>query len=859
MELYDPDVGEYTTVYLTTAQIMSLWALSQRQQAYSHIVGDPDHIGMGIRPEDIVLPKTLKRPTGKTIRQDTHFRVGEREIQSITNRLTARQLEVAKALQKFMEQQGSAWGNEVSMQRHGYNFFGEKNYFPIETDREDRPARNTEQGSETDMYRLLNLSSTKALTRGARNAVIVRNIFDVYSNHMADMAKYNALALPLLDAIKWYNWSQNPAGVGSAVEGAGDTTLKRAITKAYGKAANEYIVQFIRDMNGVKEGGGRGEDLPKRMISNYKRASVAANLRVAFLQPTSYVRAGAVIEPKYLLSAAKEKTGIGDAAKEMREHSGIALWKSMGFFDTDVGRSMREQIKGTQSKLDKLIDKSVIPAEKGDEITWAMLWKACKAEQSAKGMKGEELMKATAERFREVVYTTQVVDSTMTRSGLMRGTSTFNKMATSFMSEPTVSYNMVMQAVDAVREDMRKGKGMNARMAIKKNTRLIQVAVTTYAGTAIFSALMESLFDALRDDDDDKFVDKLLQAFGENAVSNLNPLDNLPFVKDIVSIIQGYSSDRMDTAGVVTLVNAFRQWNEHFRVQLGLQENYTKVTSYGNQTNYGRFYQTVKGVSQLTGIPFSNLTREVQMVVNNFAQSAGWDGLKWKTYENVDETSARNMYEAMQADDKTTWAKERDKWQKRLMKEGSPEREALSTVRSGVKAMLKEDYYTGSMETAEAEKFLTAWLGMQADDAKALRLEWDCYVETGIKFGDIRSLYETDQIDRAEVLRLRMKYGQETRDEAEEKAKWYDWGKEYPGYADLSEKKAGGWYDYVARSGMSAERYYQIAMDAAEQGANSKAKLVAFIRKQGLPASQQRALWYALKNSSWKNDGTPWA
>lgn len=859
VELYDPDVGEYTTVYLTTAQIMSLWALSQRQQAYSHIVGDPDHMGMGIRPEDIVLPKTLKRPAGKTIRQDTHFRVGERELQSIVNRLTARQLEVAKALQKFMEQQGSAWGNEVSMQRHGYNFFGEKNYFPIETDREDRPARNTEQGSETDMYRLLNLSSTKALTRGARNAVIVRNMFDVYSNHMADMAKYNALALPLLDAIKWYNWSQNPAGVGSAVEGAGDTTLKRAITKAYGKAANEYIVQFIRDMNGVKEGGGRGEDLPKRMISNYKRASVAANLRVAFLQPTSYVRAGAVIEPKYLLSAAKEKTGVGDAAKEMREHSGIALWKSMGFFDTDVGRSMREQIKGTQSKLDKWIDKSMILAEKGDEITWAMLWKACKAEQSDKGMKGEELMKATAERFREVVYTTQVVDSTMTRSGLMRGTSTFNKMATSFMSEPTVSYNMVMQAVDAVREDMRKGKGMNARMAIKKNTRLIQVAVTTYAGTAIFSALMESLFDALRDDDDDKFVDKLLQAFGENAVSNLNPLDNLPFVKDIVSIIQGYSSDRMDTAGVVTLVNAFRQWNEHFRVQLGLQENYTKVTSYGNQTNYGRIYQTAKGLSQLFGIPVSNALREVQTVWNNLMQSAGWDGLKWKTYENVDETSARNMYEAMQADDKTAWAKERDKWQKRLMKEGTPEREALSTVRSGVKAMLKEDYYDGSMETAEAEKFLTAWLGMQADDAKALRLEWDCYVETGIKFGDIRSLYETDQIARAEVLRLRMKYGQETRNEAEEKAKWYDWGKEYPGYADLSEKKAGGWYDYVARSGLSAERYYQIAMDAEEQGANSKAKLVAFIRKQGLPASQQRALWYALKNSSWKNDGTPWA
>jgi hypothetical protein len=860
--LYNPDTGEHEKMYLTTAQIMSLWALRERPQAFGHIVGDPDHPGMGIRPEDIVLPKSLKHPAGKVIRQGTRYRMTEGDIYRITDMLTDRQLEVAKKIQAFMERQGSEWGNAVSMERHGYKFFGEEHYFPIETDRQNRTEKGTEQGSENDMYRLLNLSATKSLTKYARNAVMVRNMFDVYSSHMADMAKYNALALPLLDAIKWYNWSQNPEGVGSAIEGAGDTTLKRQITETYGKAANDYIVQFIRDMNGIKEGGGRGEDLPKRMISNYKRASVAANLRVAFLQPTSYVRAGAVIDPKYLVGATREKTTIKAAAEEMRQHSGIALWKSMGFFDTDVGRSMREQIKGTQGKIDRMIDKSMLPAEKGDEVTWAMLWKACKLEQSAKGLKGDALLDATAKRFRDVVYATQVVDSTMTRSGLMRSTTTFNKMATSFMSEPTVSYNMVMEAVDQVRADMRKGNGMNARMAIKKNAKLIRTVFITYASSAAVSAIVEAFFDALRDDDDEPYLDRVLESLAGwdgNLVGNLNPLSKIPYVKDAVSLIEGYDTGRMDTQGIATAWKSVQQLWETFALATGLQETPTKVTSYGNTTAYGIIYQAFKGVSQLSGIPLSNTLREGQTVWNTLMQSAGWTGLKVKTYENESETRSRNLYEAMVNGDRAAWEKESAKWQKQLVKEGTAEREAMSTVRSGVKSKLRDDYYAETVPAARAEQYLTEWLGMNADEAKAQRLEWDCYVKTGIKYSDIRTLYERSELERSEVIELRMEYGQETRDEAEAKVKWYDWGKDHPRYSDLSEKKAGGWYDYVKSSGLSAERYYNIAMEAAEQGVNSKEELVAFIRKQGVSNAQQRALWNALKNSNWKNTETPWA
>lgn len=31
----------------------------------------------------------------------------------------------------------------------------------------------------------------------------------MFSNHMADMAKYNALVIPIVDAQKWYNYKDS--------------------------------------------------------------------------------------------------------------------------------------------------------------------------------------------------------------------------------------------------------------------------------------------------------------------------------------------------------------------------------------------------------------------------------------------------------------------------------------------------------------------------------------------------------------------------------------------------------------------------------------------------------------------------
>lgn len=678
------DEGKAVKATLTTAQLMGLYCLSRRKQAMGHLMGG------GIRIANIEGQGKLGR---KTIRQDDHFKMNPELLGQVLSLLTDQQIAVADKMQRFMTDQGGEWGNEVTMKRFGYRGFTEEIYYPIETDRQDRITQ-AKDGTEGSLYRLQNISAVKPVVRDANNALVVRGIFDVFSNHMADMAKYNALVIPIVDAQKWYNYKsgvRNRDGTkierskkgkkgkkgedspNSEPEHVVTRTVQRAMTKAYGQSANRYVVQLLKDLNGVKESGARGEQFAVKMISNYKRAAVAANLRVAVLQPTAYVRAAAVLDYKYLAAAfgsggratdavkipegpvsksvierawyaLLKKTGTLQAMNEMLENSGIALWKDMGFFDTDVGRSVRDQIKGKGSKLEKLVDKSMTAAEWGDKLTWARLWRACKLEvQEKQKLSGQALLEGTARRFREVVYQTQVVDSTMTRSDIMRSSSTFSKMFTSFMSEPTVSYNLVMEGVWRITED---AKRMDLKTAVGRNWKITGRAFQAYVVSALASAVVESLADALRDTDDDPLWEKLLDAFGGwdgNLVSDLNPLNKLPVLREVFNAIDGRDNGRMDTEVWAAFKKTYDILMETYRLATGKQEKATDVTYYGNMTTYGKVYQTFRAVSMLSGLPISATSRELVTAWNNIFGRV-WPGLKCRTYESKKLREAYNSY-----------------------------------------------------------------------------------------------------------------------------------------------------------------------------------------------------------------------
>lgn len=707
------------TVTMSTAQIMSFWCLSHRDQAIPHMQGG----GMRLT--------TLKKDMDgtnvqKEVVQKEHFTLTLEDVNRINNLLTGRQQEVARKLQQFMQTVGGRFINEISMARWDFMAATETDYFPIQTDDTGRDAKNPDQ-ERTSLFALLNKSFTKAPMKNAKNALVIDSIFNVFANHMSETAEYNAFALPLVDAMKWFNYKERvDIGEGHIK----DVSVQKAIEDTLGKNARRYFIDLMTDINSSQK-AGRHEDVFGKILGRSKVSSVAWNTRVAIQQLSALPRASMVLKPRYLLSGVS-KFRLQHAVEEMQKYSGIALWKSMGYYDLNVARSVERQIKHDTSLLDQFNEKGMWLPGKMDERTWARIWIATREQIRNDGkLSGEELLQATADLFEDVVYQTQVADSVLTRSSFMRSKSQVIKEATSFMAEPTLATNVLMYAF----EDYEAG-----HTTWDKAKRGLMIGFTGYALGAVANALLGSLSDAWRDDDEyETFWEKYGQAlFGSkekyfldgNLFSELNPLEKFIFVKDILSVAKGFephsSYSKLISSGK-DLLNAY---------QSAMEGNGSKAT-------YGIVYQTLQYLSTLSGTALSNITREVEDVWNNTFGKVNPD-MRLKKY------NPNNGEELLNAIQKGT---EEDI--QRVFGRFENQKKAESALQSAI----REKYVAGEMTAEEAEEMLTT--NFDRDDEYEVYWileEWDYARENGntdgyTKYGSLYEAIETGEYE-AEIARF---------------------------------------------------------------------------------------------------------
>lgn len=586
--------GELT---LTVSQMMELYNLSKREQARDHLL-----LG-GIRPLDTSRQEAkmrIKEQFGKG--EETYAKavqVTVEDLGKIIDSLTPKQKQVAEKMQGFLSGNVADWGNKASMTLYGYRKFTEEHYWPIQVNKNSVRTMNAEDGAvqtQSNFYKLVNIGATKSVQRNASNGLFIKGAFDTFTKHITEMSAYSAYAVPITDAMKWYNalsFEEKDDGY-IAISGT-----KQSIERAFGNDGKAYFEKFILDLNGSsdsKNAGGAGEET---LIRNFKVAAVGANMRVAIQQPTAYLRAAAVMNPKYLLKGLLSKP----ASKEAIDNCPIAKWKSWGFYETSMGITMKQLITGQQTVVDKIREKSMWLAGVGDELTWGTLWNACKAEVKDKTDLKEgtaEFTQAVSDRLSEVVDKTQVVDSLLHRSQFMRSTNSFSKILSAFKAEPTKSYNMLRNAlVDYNNADpgSKKAKAKNiARIA------------AVHIATSILTAGIASIADAFRNDDDEKkWLELYLEAFGGNTLDGINPFSAVPYVGDILSILSGYSVSRMDIEGIEELIQSCESWQKVFSGEKKNPDIWKLMMS------------SAKGISKVSGLPIANTMRTFESLYNFFS------------------------------------------------------------------------------------------------------------------------------------------------------------------------------------------------------------------------------------------------
>lgn len=710
LQEFELESGE--KISLNTAQIMSLYCLSKRVQAVGHIYGQ------GICASEIRDFGAIRSTIGdKDAHKKSTTMVERKDIMNIISKLTDEQIKMADKLQDYLNTTVAGWGNETSLLMYDRKKFTEENYFPIKT--QDVYLDANFEKRQRNIESIKNFGFTKGTVVNANNPIVIDDIFAVVAKHVNQMILYNAYAPAISDFTRVYNYRE--------VEGNQVESVQAILADTYGgKIIGQYISKFMSDLqSNTQTRRGGYEMVANILLANYKKAAIGASPRVALQQPTAIVRALSEIDAKYfvkmehspqLLQMATKKD---NALKEMLEHCPIAYWKSMGFNQVDMARDIEDIMMNMEwSRLD-VLTMSIYGAL--DNYTWSKIWKAIKAEQKdlhpEVEYESDEFWELCNERAIEVFDKTQVVDSVFHRSDVMRSDNLLIKSITSFMSEPTTTFNMLRSNLMRANDLRVQGKG---KEAFKLTRRTLNVYIANAFACAMAAAIADAILKKQTGDDDDEenksFIEFWLANTIVNFKNNVSPLNLMPITRDFSSFADGWGAKNMFEEGIALVIED----------AVAIKNKATDPAS-TKKTWEELITELAKDSSYLTGIPVKNFMRYGAGIldflgINAFAAEKDSEGgqskslfgeiLEMAGFSNGDD-SANSQSQSLEAQYEESWLT------KKLHEAGITEGTRLDNVLNffGLNKSIeeqKEEHYQDMLSAAKAAG--KGYVGVERDE-----------------------------------------------------------------------------------------------------------------------------------------------
>ena len=841
LERHEFFVGEDgRRLVLTTEQIMNFCnTMGNGEQALRHVTQG------GIRQPEI--KRNGKQPAIKRGTED--IRLTADDVATITGALTETQRKVAEGFQKIASGYLAKQGNEASMTVYGYEKFTNDNYWPIKA-----APEGTKQDTEKNpnvAREIKNVGIAKARNPNANNALEIEGIYDVFARHASDMIQYSTLLAPMEDMNRLFNYRYR-----NATGNLTGKTVKDVLTDVYGEGAGEYWENLMRDVqNGIKGPDGAMARLVNEVVGNAKAASVGFNFHVVIQQPTAYIRAAAILDPSTMAKGIVGGATEGNGWEKAKKYAPIASIKDTAGFDQSSRYSIAQNVYGGEGGvMEWLNDKSGWAAGKADAVTWGAIWNACEWTVVNEGgyEKGSDaFFSRVAQVFTEVIDQSQVVDGIMQRAPVMRKPDLLMKQATAFMGEPLKALNMFMRSYDAWRFEQDTPK---RSAAMKKMTRTIGAVLVT----DVVNALVQSIMDAFRDDDKDKgyrerYLEKLTGftgdkekdtflnvLWGSNIWDNIDPMGRIPFAKDVKSIMQGFTVNRMDSDVVETLVSAAKMFLR------STQDEGKKTTLYAAK-------QLLTAGSKIFGVSVANVGRDVWAIARSIAQSSGnvrmmyeMERAIWRLAPDAGNNTRyyKLLYMAMEQD-KDAYQYIYEDMKKRGYSDGQLQKGIKSVIQDSgasdadMRKQLEDIGYSGE----EAQEVMDKWAfkekygyaydekrdafvegaisrrqlidemvsidGKTRDEAAAYVTQLQCEVDTGISYNDLRGAYSAGRIRYDQAVSYLKRYGGKDDESATNTVERWKFTGDIDEYNDISVEAVAKYNEYCASTGMSEDTYYR--------------------------------------------------
>lgn len=715
---------------LSLDDMMSVYATSRREQGKKHLEAGGIVFGKNgkikVKKKGVTLTMSQIKARAYTL--------DEQVLDEIIGKLTPEQKAFVEEMENWLSTKPAEWGNEVSRELYGINLFKEKVYWPIKSASEYLQSRS----GDSDNVKIKNSGFTRSTVEKANNPIYIGGFVDTWSQHVYEMATYHGFTLPLEDFTRIFNYATSASDIEN-----GANSVKAMLTNAFGSEAPvQQIELLLKDVNGSARSDPTTE-LMNKGLAFMKKYAVAGSLSVSIQQPSAIARATAYIDPKYFagekITAEKHK----ELWEHMKKYAPVAAIKEIGYFDQGLGRSAREwmtarEYGGLAEKAKGLVTDSnyrsdVIMALPGlmDELTWCSIWQAVEREVAdTTNLKtgSEEFNKRVGDRFTQIITETQVYDSVFSRSAMMRSKDVGVKMATAFMAEPLTNVNMVVDAMD----DFRNGrKALGARK------------LGSVVASMLLNSILVSFVYAARNDDDDKsYIEKYIAALTGELKDGFNPLTYIPYIKDVVSIVQGYDVERNDMTMIADL------WNAYTSLKSDKKSTYRKIEDFAGR------------IAQIFGLPLKNVMRDMRAAYYTYDTIANGEETTWQGalhavaegWTGESPSNSEQLYDALVSGN----VKQADRVKARFEDE--------SAAQAAVKKVIREKYAPTdggkqSIDKQTAIKQLQDYAGMSKQEAEKQVAKWTVSLAYGFEYGDTKDEYLNGNITIDKAKRVLMGAG----------------------------------------------------------------------------------------------------
>ena len=587
--------------------------------------------------------------------------------------------------------------NDTYMQLKHRILATEDAYIPFEV---DRNSIVREISAKYDIQETISsYGMLQETQKGSSNALIITGLNNVLDRHIEQVGTIKGLAV----AIRNFNKVWNVKSID------GSTNVREQIEASVGRGGVKSIEQAVQDIQG--ERSVKLSHWYKTVKSNYIRATFFMNMSVRLKQIGSMFSATSVIKyrdpVRMLANLIYTRFNQDKIAAEVDKYTATAYLRRQGLSDAEL-QSLSTEKKRTW--IGKLLTEG---GSKGmihtDYLVALSLWKYAKQDVAKEtGLRGEELLKATAEYYDEVIETTQSMTDVLHRPEIQRSGGIGTELLGTFKTDLYQNAG-----------NLRIAMGEFVQHRTKENARKLGKVVSAIMTSAMWGSVVTSLMailrykpDRYRDEEDDELTaESWLKVQGMDMLEEFAGYIFPYFGSETVDIIQGIASGSNAYSDNFVSSISFDAINDVFTAISKLTSDFKDE----DDLTFEDFEDLIISCGNVFGVPTSNLIRTGKSIYMHARDIANGDFLSFNEgyYSSTKISKTDKLYRAMINDDKdrineikAQFKNESDAISaiKKAIREKDPR------VHKAVEAALSGDYgiYNDAKNAVRAEKHFDA-------------------------------------------------------------------------------------------------------------------------------------------------------